>query len=76
MSFFVIPKYKTTHTLLHHFFLRFAFRIRHRGPDWSGCVVKGNHIMAHERLAIVGVGKLGKWGITMGKKKLVYDVYL
>lgn len=32
-------------------------RIRHRGPDWSGCVIKGNHIMAHERLAIVGVGK-------------------
>lgn len=33
------------------------YRIRHRGPDWSGCITTGNHIMAHERLAIVGVGK-------------------
>uniref|UniRef100_A0A1D1YYY2 Asparagine synthetase [glutamine-hydrolyzing] n=1 Tax=Anthurium amnicola TaxID=1678845 RepID=A0A1D1YYY2_9ARAE len=31
-------------------------KLRHRGPDWSGCVIKGNHILAHERLAIVGVG--------------------
>jgi len=30
-------------------------KIRHRGPDWSGCITSGNHIMAHERLAIVGV---------------------
>ncbi|CAO3670445.1 unnamed protein product [Umbelopsis vinacea] len=30
-------------------------KIRHRGPDWSGCITTGNHIMAHERLAIVGV---------------------
>ncbi|KAJ2118900.1 asparagine synthetase [Coemansia sp. RSA 2131] len=30
-------------------------RIRHRGPDWSGCVVSGNNIMCHERLAIVGI---------------------
>lgn len=36
--------------------------IRHRGPDWSGCVVtqeegtKGS-ILCHERLAIVGVGE-------------------
>lgn len=31
------------------------FRIRHRGPDWSGCVISGNNIFCHERLAIVGV---------------------
>ncbi|KAG0052354.1 asparagine synthetase [Gryganskiella cystojenkinii] len=29
-------------------------KLRHRGPDWSGCVVSGNHILCHERLAIVG----------------------
>lgn len=34
-----------------------SFRIRHRGPDWSGCYTTGNHIVCHERLAIVGVGK-------------------
>ncbi|CDS03120.1 Putative Asparagine synthetase [Lichtheimia ramosa] len=30
-------------------------KIRHRGPDWSGCYTTGNHIFSHERLAIVGV---------------------
>lgn len=32
-------------------------RIRHRGPDWSGCVIANNHIFSHERLAIVGLSK-------------------
>ncbi|KAI9473786.1 MAG: asparagine synthase [Benjaminiella poitrasii] len=31
-------------------------KIRHRGPDWSGCHVANNTILCHERLAIVGVG--------------------
>lgn len=30
-------------------------RIRHRGPDWSGVHSGSKHILAHERLAIVGV---------------------
>lgn len=30
---------------------------RHRGPDWSGCVVAQDSILVHERLAIVGVGE-------------------
>ncbi|KAG0175508.1 asparagine synthetase [Apophysomyces sp. BC1034] len=30
-------------------------KIRHRGPDWSGCFAVGNHLLTHERLAIVGV---------------------
>nr|GAT58737.1 predicted protein [Mycena chlorophos] len=30
-------------------------RLRHRGPDWSGCFVGGEAILVHERLAIVGV---------------------
>ncbi|CAO3623810.1 unnamed protein product [Cunninghamella blakesleeana] len=30
-------------------------KIRHCGPDWSGCVIANNTILAHERLAIVGV---------------------
>ncbi|KAJ2779604.1 asparagine synthetase [Coemansia javaensis] len=29
--------------------------IRHRGPDWSGCITAGNNIICHERLAIVGI---------------------
>lgn len=32
-------------------------RLRHRGPDWSGCYVGKECILAHERLAIVGVGE-------------------
>ncbi|KAI8054054.1 asparagine synthase [Syncephalis plumigaleata] len=38
-----------------HRVLEMSKLIRHRGPDWSGCVVSGQHIIAHERLAIVGV---------------------
>ncbi|KAK9456205.1 hypothetical protein V1511DRAFT_496842 [Dipodascopsis uninucleata] len=36
--------------------LQLAKLIRHRGPDWSGNFVKNNTIIAHERLAIVGLG--------------------
>jgi len=35
--------------------LQLSKRIRHRGPDWSGCVVSNNTVLCHERLAIVGV---------------------
>jgi len=30
-------------------------KIRHRGPDWSGCFCGKQTVLAHERLAIVGV---------------------
>ena len=30
-------------------------KIRHRGPDWSGCYVGQQTVLVHERLAIVGV---------------------
>lgn len=32
-----------------------ASKIRHRGPDWSGIEVRGQHVFAHERLAIVNI---------------------
>ena len=35
--------------------LQLSKRIRHRGPDWSGNVVKNSTILVHERLAIVGL---------------------
>lgn len=35
--------------------LNMAKQIRHRGPDWSGMYTHTNVIMAHERLAIVGI---------------------
>ncbi|KAG2147082.1 hypothetical protein BD769DRAFT_1345941 [Suillus cothurnatus] len=36
-------------------FLALSKRLRHRGPDWSGCFVGKESILLHERLAIVGV---------------------
>jgi len=33
--------------------LRQSRKQRHRGPDWSGIVIRNNVLMAHERLAIV-----------------------
>ncbi|KAJ7097983.1 asparagine synthase-domain-containing protein [Mycena belliarum] len=36
-------------------FIACSKRLRHRGPDWSGCFVGNNGILVHERLAIVGV---------------------
>lgn len=35
--------------------LALSKRQRHRGPDWSGVVADDKMVMAHERLAIVGV---------------------
>ncbi|KAJ7156033.1 hypothetical protein C8R43DRAFT_420736 [Mycena crocata] len=36
-------------------FIACSKRLRHRGPDWSGCFVGTDGILVHERLAIVGV---------------------
>lgn len=38
-------------------FIACSKRIRHRGPDWSGCYVGTESVLVHERLAIVGVGQ-------------------
>lgn len=40
-------------------YLACSKKVRHRGPDWSGCYVGKRSILAHERLAIVGVGEYG-----------------
>ena len=37
--------------------LALSRRLRHRGPDWSGCFVGQDCVLTHERLAIVGVGQ-------------------
>ncbi|KAJ7582913.1 asparagine synthase [Mycena floridula] len=36
-------------------FIALSKRLRHRGPDWSGCFVGRDSVLVHERLAIVGV---------------------
>jgi asparagine synthase (glutamine-hydrolysing) len=39
-------------------FISLSKRLRHRGPDWSGCYVGRDCVLVHERLAIVGIGGL------------------
>ncbi|CAG2108651.1 unnamed protein product, partial [Medioppia subpectinata] len=48
-------------------------KIRHRGPDWSGCIVTDNHIFCHERLAIVGVDS-GAQPITNADNSIILTV--
>jgi len=38
-------------------FIACSKKLRHRGPDWSGCFVGKEGVLVHERLAIVGVGE-------------------
>ncbi|EFP77391.2 asparagine synthetase [Puccinia graminis f. sp. tritici] len=35
--------------------LALSKKLRHRGPDWSGCFMTGSSVLVHERLAIVGL---------------------
>lgn len=42
-----------------------AKKVRHRGPDWSGCYVGQRSILAHERLAVVGVGGCASYILEM-----------
>ncbi|QRW26977.1 asparagine synthase [Rhizoctonia solani] len=47
-------------------------KLRHRGPDWSGCYVGKEAILVHERLAIVGVAKRRRISDT-GAQPLIYN---
>ncbi|ORY29783.1 putative asparagine synthase [Naematelia encephala] len=48
-------------------------RQRHRGPDWSGCVMTKDTVLVHERLAIVGVDT-GAQPLVSEDEKLVLAV--
>ncbi|KAG6333123.1 hypothetical protein ID866_5963 [Astraeus odoratus] len=54
-------------------FVALSKRIRHRGPDWSGCYVGKEAILCHERLAIVGIDS-GAQPLTSDDGKLVLAV--
>jgi len=47
-------------TVLRKHLVELSARLRHRGPDWSGVYVTGQNILAHERLAIVGLHSGGQ----------------
>ncbi|KAK0450779.1 asparagine synthase [Armillaria borealis] len=54
-------------------FIALSKRIRHRGPDWSGCFVGKESVLVHERLAIVGVDT-GAQPLTSQDGKLILTV--
>ncbi|MDD9195640.1 asparagine synthase B [Aliivibrio sp. S3MY1] len=54
-SIFGILDIKTDPAPLRTSALEMSKKLRHRGPDWSGIYSSDNAILAHERLAIVGV---------------------
>ncbi|KAJ7063237.1 asparagine synthase-domain-containing protein [Mycena amicta] len=54
-------------------FIACSKRLRHRGPDWSGCVVGTNAVLIHERLAIVGVDT-GAQPLVSADGKLILTV--
>ncbi|KAI9005658.1 asparagine synthase [Hyaloraphidium curvatum] len=53
--------------------LQLSKRIRHRGPDWNGCIVIRNNIICHERLAIVGVDS-GAQPLTNADESVILTV--
>ncbi|KAK9759933.1 asparagine synthetase, partial [Basidiobolus ranarum] len=53
--------------------LQLSKKLRHRGPDWNGCVIKNQHILCHERLAIVGVDS-GAQPIVNDDESLILSV--
>ncbi len=54
-SIFGILDIKTDPTPLRKAALEMSKKLRHRGPDWSGIYSSDKAILAHERLAIVGL---------------------
>ena len=55
--------------------------IRHRGPDWNGIHCDKNCVIAHERLAIVGVntGAQDGFELSLSDHHLIglnKDIYL
>ncbi|MGL5334808.1 MAG: asparagine synthase B, partial [Enterovibrio sp.] len=54
-SIFGILDIKSNPSELREIALAMSKKMRHRGPDWSGIFACENAILAHERLAIVGI---------------------
>lgn len=54
-SIFGILDIKTDAATLRPIALEMSKKLRHRGPDWSGIYASDKAILAHERLAIVGL---------------------
>ncbi|MBK03572.1 MAG: asparagine synthase B [Deltaproteobacteria bacterium] len=68
-----IFRIKGEHESLRKQALELSRKIRHRGPDWSGIYADESAILAHERLAIVGI-EHGAQPLFDEKKELVLAV--
>lgn len=72
-SVFGILDIKSDATALRPIALEMSKKLRHRGPDWSGIYASERAILAHERLAIVGLNS-GAQPLYSPDKKLILAV--
>lgn len=70
-SIFSILDLKTDVETLRPIALEMSKKMRHRGPDWSGIYTSENAILAHERLAIVGLNSGAQPLYSMDKKHIL-----
>lgn len=72
-SIFGILDIKTDAATLRPVALEMSKKLRHRGPDWSGIYASDKAILAHERLAIVGLNS-GAQPLYSPERKLILAV--
>ncbi|MFC3022627.1 asparagine synthase B [Vibrio zhugei] len=72
-SIFGILDIKSDAEALRPLALQMSKKLRHRGPDWSGIYTADHAILAHERLAIVGLNS-GAQPLYSPDRKLVLAV--
>ncbi len=72
-SIFGILDIKTDVATLRPVALEMSKKLRHRGPDWSGIYASDKAILAHERLAIVGLNS-GAQPLYSPDRKLILAV--
>ncbi|MBD0788530.1 asparagine synthase B [Vibrio sp. Y2-5] len=72
-SIFGILDIKSDAATLRPVALEMSKKLRHRGPDWSGIYASDKAILAHERLAIVGLNS-GAQPLYSPDKKLILAV--
>ncbi|SJN53253.1 Asparagine synthetase B [glutamine-hydrolyzing] [Vibrio ruber DSM 16370] len=72
-SIFGILDIKSDASKLRPLALEMSKKLRHRGPDWSGIYASDHAILAHERLAIVGLNS-GAQPIYSPNKKHILAV--
>ncbi|MDF4777187.1 asparagine synthase B, partial [Vibrio parahaemolyticus] len=72
-SVFGILDIKSDAAALRPIALEMSKKLRHRGPDWSGMYSSERAILAHERLAIVGLNS-GAQPLYSPDKKLILAV--